>query len=234
MPEGLSPQEVGKEIAEHAEHGGDQQSRGAQGPADLDHRGRSTVDRRSAGGLVRLRGGEVEHGVTRGPRQGRGREDQGEPGGPQGQQHPEFRLLDLRSVVRRLHRRQSAGDGPRRAPLPPRIPRSRSTPGARRTPRRTPTRRGGRPTCRNTASRASGGQSRSTRRRTRLSPTARDAGETSDKYIRTTVFLASVLFLVGISTRFPLPGRRYALVGLGAVMLVISFVQLMQLPGPPT
>jgi hypothetical protein len=37
-----------------------------------------------------------------------------------------------------------------------------------------------------------------------------DAGTKSDKYIRTTVFLASVLFLVGISTRFPLRGGRYA------------------------
>ncbi len=61
-----------------------------------------------------------------------------------------------------------------------------------------------------------------------------DAGSKSDKYIRTTVFLASVLFLVGISTRFPLRGGRYALVGLGAVLLVISFVLLLQLPGPPT
>ena len=61
-----------------------------------------------------------------------------------------------------------------------------------------------------------------------------DAGVTSDKYVRTTVFLASVLFLVGISTRFPLRGGRYALVGLGAVLLVISIVQLTQLPGPPT
>lgn len=61
-----------------------------------------------------------------------------------------------------------------------------------------------------------------------------DAGTKSDKYIRTTVFLASVLFLVGISTRFPVRGGRYALVGLGAVLLVISFVLLLQLPGPPT
>lgn len=60
------------------------------------------------------------------------------------------------------------------------------------------------------------------------------AGERSDDYIRTTVFLASVLFLVGISTGFPLRGARYALVGLGAVMLVISVVLLTQLPGPPT
>ena len=60
------------------------------------------------------------------------------------------------------------------------------------------------------------------------------AGETSDKYVRTTVFLASVLFLVGISTHFPIRGVRYALVGLGATLLVVSLVQLTQLPGPPT
>jgi hypothetical protein len=60
------------------------------------------------------------------------------------------------------------------------------------------------------------------------------AGERSDKYIRTTVFLASVLFIVGISAHFPLPGVRYGLVALGGVMLVFSLVQLTQLPGPPT
>jgi hypothetical protein len=61
-----------------------------------------------------------------------------------------------------------------------------------------------------------------------------EAGSRSDKYIRTTVFLASVLFLVGISTRFPIRGGRYALVGLGAVLLIVSIVLLLQLPGPPT
>jgi hypothetical protein len=60
------------------------------------------------------------------------------------------------------------------------------------------------------------------------------AGERSDKYVRTTVFLASVLFLVGISTRFPLRGGRYVLVSLAAVLLIVSFEQLLQLPGPPT
>lgn len=59
------------------------------------------------------------------------------------------------------------------------------------------------------------------------------AGETSDKYVRTTVFLASVLFIVGISTHFPIRGIRYGLVALGAVLLLISLVQLTQLPGPP-
>jgi hypothetical protein len=61
-----------------------------------------------------------------------------------------------------------------------------------------------------------------------------EAGSRSDKYIRATVFLASVLFLVGISTQFPLRAGRYALVGLGAVLLIVSIVQLTQLPGPPT
>jgi hypothetical protein len=60
------------------------------------------------------------------------------------------------------------------------------------------------------------------------------AGATSDKYIRTTVLLATVLFLIGISTHFPLRGVRYGLVTLGAVLLVVSAVQLLLLPGPPS
>jgi hypothetical protein len=59
------------------------------------------------------------------------------------------------------------------------------------------------------------------------------AGATSDKYIRTTVFLASVLFLAGISSHFRLTRVRHALVALGAVLLVVSLVQLVQLPAPP-
>ena len=60
------------------------------------------------------------------------------------------------------------------------------------------------------------------------------AATRSDDYVRTTVFLASVLFLVGISTRFPIRGGRYALVALGGAMLVVSIVLLTQLPGPPS
>jgi hypothetical protein len=59
------------------------------------------------------------------------------------------------------------------------------------------------------------------------------AGSSSDKYVRTTVFLASVLFLVGISTHFPLRGVRYALIVLGAVVLIVSLAQLTQIPRPP-
>jgi hypothetical protein len=59
------------------------------------------------------------------------------------------------------------------------------------------------------------------------------AGNTADDYIRTTVFLASVLFIVGISTQFKGSGVRIGLVGLGVVLLVISSAQLAQLPRPP-
>lgn len=60
------------------------------------------------------------------------------------------------------------------------------------------------------------------------------AGTRSDDYVRTTVFLASVLFLVGISTQFRIRGVRYALVAVGAALLIVSLVQLTQLPGPPS
>jgi hypothetical protein len=58
-------------------------------------------------------------------------------------------------------------------------------------------------------------------------------GSTGDKYVRLTVVLASILFLVGISTHFPYRGVRYGLVGLGIALLVLSLVQLAALPLPP-
>jgi len=60
-----------------------------------------------------------------------------------------------------------------------------------------------------------------------------DAGATGDKYVRDTVFLATVLFLVGISGHFPLRQARYGLIGVGALILVFSIIQLLGLPGPP-
>ena len=59
------------------------------------------------------------------------------------------------------------------------------------------------------------------------------AGSTSDKYIRITVFLATVLFLIGISSHFPRHSGRYGLIALASVLLVVSVVQLLSLPGPP-
>jgi hypothetical protein len=59
------------------------------------------------------------------------------------------------------------------------------------------------------------------------------AGTTADDYVRTTVVLAVVLFLVGISAHFPLRSARYGLIALGATLLVISVVLLTQLDRPP-
>jgi hypothetical protein len=60
-----------------------------------------------------------------------------------------------------------------------------------------------------------------------------DAGETADKYVRDTVFLATVLFLVGISGHFRLRQARYGLIGVGGLLLVFSVIQLLGLPPPP-
>jgi hypothetical protein len=59
------------------------------------------------------------------------------------------------------------------------------------------------------------------------------AATTGDKYIRVTVILASVLFLVGISSHFPLTGIRIGLVIVGAALLIFAAVEILQLPRPP-
>jgi hypothetical protein len=60
------------------------------------------------------------------------------------------------------------------------------------------------------------------------------AAGTADKYVRLTVLLASVLFLVGIGSRFPARAARYGLIAVAAGLLVVSVVQLLGLPGPPS
>jgi hypothetical protein len=60
------------------------------------------------------------------------------------------------------------------------------------------------------------------------------AAGTADKYVRLTVLLAAVLFLVGIGSRFPARSARYGLIAVAAGLLVVSVVQLLGLPGPPS
>jgi len=48
------------------------------------------------------------------------------------------------------------------------------------------------------------------------------------------VFLAAVLFLVGIGSSFKLPGARYALVAFGSVLLVVAVVLILQQPALPS
>ena len=60
------------------------------------------------------------------------------------------------------------------------------------------------------------------------------AGQVSDNYVRITVFLAAVLFLVGIGSSFKLHSVRYALVAVGSVLLIFSIVLIAQQPGLPS
>ena len=60
------------------------------------------------------------------------------------------------------------------------------------------------------------------------------AGQVGDDYIRITVFLAAVLFLVGIGSTFKLHTVRYALIGVGSVLLILATVLILQQPGLPS
>jgi hypothetical protein len=61
-----------------------------------------------------------------------------------------------------------------------------------------------------------------------------DAGATADKYIRATVYLATVLFLVGISGHFRIRAARLGLISVGGLLLAFALIQLLGLPGPPS
>jgi hypothetical protein len=58
-------------------------------------------------------------------------------------------------------------------------------------------------------------------------------GSTADDYVRTTVFLATVLFLVGISGHFRVRAARYGLVAVGSAILVAAVAILLTAPKPP-
>jgi hypothetical protein len=57
------------------------------------------------------------------------------------------------------------------------------------------------------------------------------AGLTGDNFVRITVLLAVVLFLVGIGTSFKLKRIRYALVAFGSALLIAAVVLILQQPG---
>jgi hypothetical protein len=59
------------------------------------------------------------------------------------------------------------------------------------------------------------------------------AAVVGDDYVRITVFLAAVLFLVGIGSTFKLHTIRYALIGVGSLLLILATVLILQQPGLP-
>jgi hypothetical protein len=58
-------------------------------------------------------------------------------------------------------------------------------------------------------------------------------GAIGDDFVRITVLLAAVLFLVGIGSSFKLYGVRYSLIGLGSVLLIIALVLIAREPALP-
>ncbi len=66
----------------------------------------------------------------------------------------------------------------------------------------------------------------------RLYALGAQAGDNSDNYVRTTVYLASVLFLVGIGGRFKVRAARVGMVSVGGAILVFAIVLLILAPKP--
>jgi hypothetical protein len=58
-------------------------------------------------------------------------------------------------------------------------------------------------------------------------------GLIGDNYVRITVFLAAVLFLVGIGSSFKLHTIRYALITFGTMLLIFAVALILQQPGLP-
>jgi hypothetical protein len=59
------------------------------------------------------------------------------------------------------------------------------------------------------------------------------AGIAGDHYVRITVLLAGVLFLIGIGSTFTIAGARYALLGVGVALFATAVVLILLEPGPP-
>ena len=63
--------------------------------------------------------------------------------------------------------------------------------------------------------------------------TGAKAGQTADDYVRITVLLASVLFLVGISGHFRIHGARVGLIAVSGAIMTYGIILLIIAPKPP-
>lgn len=66
----------------------------------------------------------------------------------------------------------------------------------------------------------------------RLTQEGISLGALSDQFIRLTVFLAGVLFLIGIGSTFSVVPVRYTVIGIGLILLALSLAVLFNLPQP--
>lgn len=68
----------------------------------------------------------------------------------------------------------------------------------------------------------------------RLYQEGADAGGYADDYVRITVYLATVLFLVGIGGHFRFRSVRIGLIAVGSAILLFAIVLIIQAPQPPS
>lgn len=69
---------------------------------------------------------------------------------------------------------------------------------------------------------------------TDLSAQGAHSGIVGDQYVRITVVLAGVLFLVGIGSTFAMAGIRWALLSVGAALFIGAIVLIITTPAPPS
>ena len=215
---GLGPAEVGKEIAEHRKHTMHQRADRA-GPHHHDHRGRAARHGRAHGGLVGVRVREVEHRITSAARPGERGKNRGQPAGEVAART----RSSTRSTFNAWFGAYVAGNikamDDRRTSLPARV-RGR----VRRVDRHDPFNNDDAPpgpTYMPEYKLPGLEQGEGARHEGRRAPAeGAESAETADRYIRITVFLATVLFLVGMSSHFPLRVARYGLIGTAVVILL--------------
>ena len=208
VAEGLGPGEVAKEIAEHNKHAG---SAAARPPAGT---GSSRSSRLRCWPWWRCsRPGRASRRPSGAPSRAcswpRPTPPAPSPTGPTGDADggPELRLVHVLRLVHRLHPRQPGSDDDRRATVPARV-----QGGLRRLagdePSDQPQRRPrGRPTCPSTSNPSGSEADELDAKADEKYAEGAEAGETADQYVRITVFLATVLFLVGHQRPLPGAGR---------------------------
>ena len=109
----------------------------------------------------------------------------------------------------------------------------RSGPGWTPTPSPTRRPRPGRPTCPSTSNRNWPRPAALDAKATAQYALGVQAGANSDNYVRDTIYLATILFLIGISGHFRFVRIRVGLVSLGGVMLLVAVVAIATSPPIP-
>ena len=232
MPEGLSPAEVGKEIAEHKKHAAAEQEDGHQ------ERWLSIVEAvllslvavlAAYSGYAAAKWG-TESSVTLAKASAAAHK--GQPSRHRGGRDPDARLRVVQRVVHRLHGRKRQRE---------RLAERRMRPGYRPAfnawlatdpahNRRAPPGPAYMPQY--VIPQEAAAKALDAKADEAFAEGAK-AGSTADKYIRDTVFLATVLFLVGISGHFRVRQARLGLISMGGLLLAFAVSSCSACPDRP-